>query len=96
MEDVARDERWFKEWKALDMVPMHMAKKHVRRDGQLPQQLLAEKAQTGSAVEYQTRGARLHFDTTRIPTDQFGANTWRWDTAAHAPKRDLHPRLSCG
>jgi hypothetical protein len=91
MKDVARHERRVEEREALDVVPVNVAEEHVRSDGHLGQQLLAEQAKPGAAVEDEDGLAGAHFDTAGVAPDLHRARPGRGDAPADSPEGDVHP-----
>src|SRR5581483_8306100 len=89
----ARDERGHEEWKALDVVPVRVADEEMQtqRLGKRLQQMEAELAGTGAAVEHDDRSVRrAKLDARGVAAVARGALTRRGDRAACTPEPDVH------
>jgi hypothetical protein len=72
---ISGHERWGKERKALDVVPVHVAKKEVHLHRQLAEELLAEATESRTAVKHEDAVAAANFHAARVAADPLGGRT---------------------
>jgi hypothetical protein len=85
MDDVLADKRRRKERKALDVVPMHMAKEKPRFDGHLGKQTLAQQPQSRAAIQNDQCVAGPNLIAARIAAILNRIGSGRGDASADTP-----------